>query len=152
MTRGFAELQRACGWTGAAGPRMAKSIAGPWSGKLPTPSGQSRVVAFFARLSELASLKNHLEKNRMSHSDHESMLMAVRHLQQGEWERAHDIVQRDETSPLSCWAHGIVHLEEGDVDNARYWFSRARRPFSKDVAAQLAALAAAVSEAAGSTG
>lgn len=75
-----------------------------------------------------------------------SLTTAVLHLQAGEWEEAHSIVQDDESSPLSCWAHGIVHLQEGDIENARYWFSRARRPFSKDVAGQVAALAAAVEE------
>jgi len=87
----------------------------------------------------------------MSSAEHTSLRTALGHLQQGEWERAHDIVQADETSSLSCWAHGIVHLQEGDVANARYWFSRAQRPFSKDVAAQLAALAAAVLEQSGPT-
>src|SRR5437868_208370 len=73
-----------------------------------------------------------------------SLRTAVLHLQAGEWEEAHDIVQGDASSPLSCWAHGIVHLQQGDVENARYWFKRAKRPFSKDVAAELAALASAV--------
>jgi predicted negative regulator of RcsB-dependent stress response len=80
----------------------------------------------------------------MGKSDATPLRTAVVHLQAGEWEQAHGIVQEDETSPLSCWAHGIVHLQEGDVENARYWFNRAKRPFSKDVAAQLVALAAAV--------
>jgi hypothetical protein len=76
-----------------------------------------------------------------------SLRTAVRHLQQGEWEKAHTIVQDDEDSPLSCWAHGIVHLQEGDMDNARYWFSRANRRFSRDVSAEVKALAAAVTSA-----
>ena len=76
-----------------------------------------------------------------------SLRTAVRHLQQGEWDKAHSIVQDDEDSPLSCWAHGIVHLQEGDIENARYWFSRAGRRFSADVPAELEALAAAVTEA-----
>jgi hypothetical protein len=71
-----------------------------------------------------------------------SIANAVRHLQQGEWEKAHELVQEDE-SPNACWAHGIVHLQEGDLDNARYWFARASRPFSTDIAAELAALAKA---------
>jgi hypothetical protein len=51
-------------------------------------------------------------------------------------------VQKDEESPLSCWAHGIVHVMEGDLANARYWYGAARRPFPKDysVAAEIAAL------------
>jgi hypothetical protein len=56
---------------------------------------------------------------------------AIRHLKKGEWEKAHAIVQQDE-SKLGCWAHGIVHMVEGDVGNARYWYRRAGRPFPKD--------------------
>lgn len=54
---------------------------------------------------------------------------AIAHLEAGDWRSAHEIVQRDEESPLACWAHGIVHLQEGDEANASYWFRQARRPF-----------------------
>ena len=74
-----------------------------------------------------------------------SLHTAVRHLEQGQWEQAHAIAQADE-SALGCWVHGIVHVQEGDFDNARYWYGRARRPFSKDVKAELVALAQAVGE------
>jgi hypothetical protein len=47
--------------------------------------------------------------------------VAVGHLAIGDWENAHVIVQDDE-SALGCWAHGIVHLLEGDMDNAAYWY------------------------------
>jgi hypothetical protein len=60
---------------------------------------------------------------------------AVAHLQAGDWQAAHEIVQRDEESPLACWAHGIVHIMEGDRSNARYWYRRAGRPFDKDTSA-----------------
>lgn len=52
-------------------------------------------------------------------------------LRSGNWEAAHKIVQQDEDSPLSCWAHGIVHLMEGDVSNARYWYREAKREFPR---------------------
>jgi len=67
---------------------------------------------------------------------------AVARLEKGDWRAAHEIVQKDEESPLSCWAHGIVHVMEGDLANARYWYGAARRPFPKDysVAAKIAAL------------
>jgi hypothetical protein len=52
-------------------------------------------------------------------------------LRQGDWDAAHKIVQQDEDSPLSCWAHGIVHLMEGDVSNARYWYREAKRAFPR---------------------
>jgi hypothetical protein len=51
-------------------------------------------------------------------------------------------VQQDEESALSCWAHGIVHVLEGDLPNARYWYGQAKRAFPKDysVPAEIAAL------------
>jgi hypothetical protein len=53
---------------------------------------------------------------------------AVKHLEARDWQAAHEIVQRDE-SDLAAWLHGIVHTLEGDLDNARYWYRRVRRPF-----------------------
>ena len=63
-------------------------------------------------------------------------------MERGDWQRAHEIVQRDEDSPLACWAHGITHLMEGDMPNARYWYREAKRrfPAAASVAAELAAL------------
>ena len=67
---------------------------------------------------------------------------AVALLEQGDWQAAHKIVQEDEESALSCWAHGIVHVLEGDLPNARYWYGQAKRAFPKDysVPAEIAAL------------
>ena len=56
---------------------------------------------------------------------------AIRHLRHGDWQKAHAIVQHDNTE-LGCWAHGIVHMLEGDLANARYWYRRAGRPFPRD--------------------
>ncbi len=50
-------------------------------------------------------------------------------MEAGDWQAAHEIVQRDEESPLACWAHGIVHIMEGDLPNARYWYGQAKRAF-----------------------
>ncbi|HYI85586.1 MAG TPA: hypothetical protein VEX61_00680 [Burkholderiales bacterium] len=63
-------------------------------------------------------------------------------LQAGDWQAAHLIVQEDEDSRLACWAHGIVHLMEGDVPNARYWYRVAGRVLRRDfsVEAEIAAL------------
>jgi hypothetical protein len=60
---------------------------------------------------------------------------AVKHLEAGDWQAAHEIVQRDEESPLACWAHGIVHLMEGDLPNARYWYGEAKRTFPPEPSA-----------------
>ena len=68
--------------------------------------------------------------------------LALAHLESGDWRAAHEIVQKDEQSPLSCWAHGIVHVMEGDLPNARYWYRQAKLSFPGDfsVAAEIAAL------------
>jgi len=71
---------------------------------------------------------------------------ALAALRKGDWQAAHAIVQADEDSRLACWAHGIVHLMEGDAANARYWYRKAGRRFGEDVAAEVAALGAALSE------
>ena len=70
-----------------------------------------------------------------------SIVRAVRHLEAGDWQAAHAIVQKDASS-LGCWAHGIVHLLEGDLDNARYWYRRAHRalPHGDTANAEIAAL------------
>jgi hypothetical protein len=73
---------------------------------------------------------------------------ALRLLQEGDWRAAHEIVQDDEESRLSCWAHGIVHLMEGDVPNARYWYRVAGRVLRQDfsVKDEIAALGETLKE------
>ena len=72
---------------------------------------------------------------------------ALDHLAAGAWQQAHEIVQPD-TSTLAAWLHGIVHILEGDLDNARGWYKRAERPFPRpeaveeEIAAARRALAA----------
>jgi hypothetical protein len=75
------------------------------------------------------------------------LVQALRHLEAGDWNAAHEIVQQDEESALACWAHGIVHIMEGDLPNARYWYQLARRDFPQhpEVKDEIAALSAAVS-------
>lgn len=74
------------------------------------------------------------------------LIRALAFLRAGDWRAAHEIVQRDEESPLSCWAHGIVHLMEGDVSNARYWYREAKRELSRNpsIADEIAVLGEAL--------
>ena len=69
---------------------------------------------------------------RLKRSD---LQKALEHLERSEWQAAHVIVQADEESPLACWAHGIVHLMEGDLPNARYWYGQAKRAFPAEASA-----------------
>jgi hypothetical protein len=71
-----------------------------------------------------------------------ALSQAVLFLEKGDWQAAHKIVQEDEEDPLACWAHGIVHVMEGDLPNARYWYRLAKREFSTETAAEIAALKA----------
>lgn len=59
-------------------------------------------------------------------------------LERGDWKSAHVIVQ-EHTSEYAAWLHGIVHVMEGDLNNARYWYGRAKRSFSPDAKGELAA-------------
>jgi len=46
----------------------------------------------------------------------------------GDWSRAHESAQEDD-SPAGSWVHAYLHRKEGDTSNAAYWYSRAgRRP------------------------
>lgn len=56
---------------------------------------------------------------------------AIALLENGDWEAAHTIVQNDDSTP-GAWAHGIAHMLEGDLRNARYWYARAERELAVD--------------------
>ena len=43
------------------------------------------------------------------------------------WEEAHAIAQ-EIPSRIGSWLHALLHLIEGDIGNAGYWFARANRP------------------------
>ncbi len=75
----------------------------------------------------------------MSVNKRKSLQTALDYLDQGDWHAAHKIVQSDESAE-GCWVHGIVHVMEGDLDNARYWYGRAKRAFSDDAVKEIAAI------------
>src|SRR5262245_65013819 len=51
-------------------------------------------------------------------------LRALWHLGRNEWQRAHAVVQEEDDAG-SAWVHAHLHRVEGDLSNARYWYSRA---------------------------
>jgi hypothetical protein len=51
-------------------------------------------------------------------------------IKKGDWHAAHEIAQDMET-PIGSWLHALLHLIEGDLGNARYWFIEADRPVRK---------------------
>lgn len=55
---------------------------------------------------------------------------AVKHARGGDWARVHEMAQAD-NSLLGSWLHGIVHVREGDLGNAAYWYAKAGRHFER---------------------
>ena len=45
----------------------------------------------------------------------------------GDWDRAHKIVQDDESRD-AAWVHAYLHRVEGDLPNAGYWYRTAGQP------------------------
>ena len=58
----------------------------------------------------------------------DSLSRAMELLEAGNWQDAHTIVQKHNTS-LAAWLHGIVHILEGDLDNAKGWYGRSERAY-----------------------
>lgn len=51
-------------------------------------------------------------------------------MRQGNWAKAHDLAQHD-SSPEGAWLHALLHIQEGDLENAEYWYGVAGRNFRK---------------------
>src|SRR4051795_10101323 len=47
----------------------------------------------------------------------------------GSWDRAHTLVQHDDTKD-AAWVHAHLHRVEGDLENASYWYRKAGRSSS----------------------
>ncbi|MEN8198763.1 MAG: hypothetical protein ABFR63_01690 [Thermodesulfobacteriota bacterium] len=58
------------------------------------------------------------------------LVTAINKADQGYWDEAHRIVQQLD-DPIANWLHANLHREEGDLDNARYWYHRAIREYSE---------------------
>ncbi len=58
----------------------------------------------------------------------DSLRHIVELMRQGHWRQAHDLVQ-DDGSVLAAWLHGILHIQEGDLEDAEYWYGKAERHF-----------------------
>lgn len=50
---------------------------------------------------------------------------------EGDWEKAHAIVQDMKTTE-AAWIHAYLHRKEGDRWNANYWYNRAGKPFCEE--------------------
>ncbi len=71
-------------------------------------------------------------------------LLALWHDARGDWERAHELVQEEE-SPEAYWVHAYLHRKEGDRNNAAYWYRQAgQRPADGSLDTEREMIAAAL--------
>ncbi len=54
-------------------------------------------------------------------------LEALWHDAKGDWATAHRVVMNAQ-SAAAAWVHAYLHRKEGDLDNARYWYRKAKQP------------------------
>ena len=54
-------------------------------------------------------------------------LASLWHTKKGNWDTAHEIAQ-DISSSWGSWMHAHLHVIEGDLGNAGYWYHRAGKP------------------------
>ena len=57
----------------------------------------------------------------------EKLLKALEIEKQGNWDKAHEIVQNLHHQ-WAYWIHAYLHRKEPDLSNASYWYSRAKKP------------------------
>src|SRR6478672_9008237 len=56
-----------------------------------------------------------------------SEAQALWHAKKGNWREAHEIAQEIHTR-MGSWIHALLHLIEGDIGNAGYWYAKAGKP------------------------
>lgn len=54
-------------------------------------------------------------------------LKALWYEKNGDWEKAHDLIQ-DIPEKTASWIHAYLHRKEGDQWNADYWYAKAGKP------------------------
>ena len=59
------------------------------------------------------------------------LLQALWYDARGDWDRAHQIVQK-ESGADAAWVHAYLHRKEGDLTNAGYWYRRTKREVARD--------------------
>lgn len=55
----------------------------------------------------------------------DELLRAIELALAGQWHSAHEIVQQYEDDDIASWIHAVLHKQEGDLSNSRYWYRRA---------------------------
>jgi hypothetical protein len=77
-------------------------------------------------------------------SRQDDLIHAVDLVAAGDWAEAHEVAQRHEGDALADWLHAVLHKQEGDTGNSRYWYRRTSHTHDEfsDIAVELAAIRA----------
>jgi hypothetical protein len=70
-------------------------------------------------------------------------IRALWHTKKGNWEAAHNVAQ-DIPSDWGSWMHAHLHVIEGDLGNAAYWYHQASKRRIEDLDAEWREIASAV--------
>jgi len=75
----------------------------------------------------LESFKQSVESDPEPPQEFSQAARALWCARKGLWREAHDLAQ-DIPTAMGSWIHGHLHLIEGDLGNAAYWYNRAGKP------------------------
>ena len=78
-------------------------------------------------ISDLEAMKSSVASDAGPPDGLSDELRSLWYAKKGEWDAAHDIAQEIDTK-MGSWIHALLHLIEGDLGNAGYWYSRAGKP------------------------
>jgi len=57
-----------------------------------------------------------------------TLLQILALMRDGRWDEAHNLVQLDDSSS-AAWLHALLHVQEGDLEDAEYWYGKSGRNF-----------------------
>ncbi|MCE9615207.1 MAG: hypothetical protein K8T26_13090 [Lentisphaerae bacterium] len=72
----------------------------------------------------LEEFERHVATHATPPGDMARPLQALWHAAKGNWNAAHELVQRMD-SLTGSWIHGHLHRIEGDLSNAAHWYAHA---------------------------
>ena len=79
----------------------------------------------------LVKFKQLLQEGGSPPQNMSDMRKALWYDSNGNWHRAHEIVQ-DIQSSDAFWIHAYLHRKEGDLGNALYWYNKAGQKKSEE--------------------
>ncbi len=80
----------------------------------------------FMRFEEFSALVHRVGEGGGDVAFSSAALRALALDARGDWKRAHEEAQDDESAD-GAWVHAYLHRKEGDLSNAAYWYGRAGR-------------------------